>query len=57
MLEMVKNGIEKDELLEKTSHTVGVNNVSFDVEEGETFVIMAFGEREIHAGPLHQQAY
>jgi glycine betaine/proline transport system ATP-binding protein len=40
VLEMVKNGIEKDELLEKTSHTVGVNNVSFDVEEGETFVIM-----------------
>src|SRR5690625_4162140 len=30
----------KEEILEKTGHTVGVNNVSFEVEEGEAFVVM-----------------
>ena len=30
----------KEEILEKTGHTVGVNNVSFDIKEGEAFVVM-----------------
>nr|WP_220127198.1 glycine betaine/L-proline ABC transporter ATP-binding protein [Halobacillus locisalis] len=33
-------GLSKDEILEKTGNTVGVNRASFDVEEGEIFVIM-----------------
>ena len=40
MLPLVKGGSSKDEMLKKTGHTVGVNDVSFAVEEGETFVIM-----------------
>ena len=32
--------MEKDEILDKTGATVGVNNASFDVAEGEIFVIM-----------------
>ncbi|CDQ21110.1 glycine betaine/proline transport system ATP-binding protein [Halobacillus karajensis] len=33
-------GLTKEEILEKTGNTVGVNRASFDVEEGEIFVIM-----------------
>ncbi|MDN6626569.1 MAG: glycine betaine/L-proline ABC transporter ATP-binding protein [Pisciglobus halotolerans] len=39
-LEMIKNGKTKDEILKETGATVGVNDVSFSVEEGEIFVIM-----------------
>ena len=37
---MVKDGATKDEILEKTGHTVGLDNVSLKIEEGETFVCM-----------------
>jgi len=37
---MVKNGSSKEEILEKTGHTVGLDNVSLKIEEGETFVCM-----------------
>jgi len=36
----LEKGMSKDEILEKTGHTVGINNASFQVEQGETFVIM-----------------
>ncbi|MCC3143942.1 glycine betaine/L-proline ABC transporter ATP-binding protein [Halanaerobium sp. Z-7514] len=39
-IEMLKDGISKDEILEKTGATVGVNDASFEVKEGEIFVIM-----------------
>jgi len=39
-LEMLGKGISKTEILEKTKCTVGVNKVSFDVYEGEIFVVM-----------------
>ncbi|PTK60838.1 glycine betaine/L-proline ABC transporter ATP-binding protein [Staphylococcus nepalensis] len=39
-LNMVKDGKSKQDILEQTDATVGVHNVSFDVEEGEIFVIM-----------------
>ena len=39
-LKLLDQGKTKDEILKKTGHTVGVNNVSFEVKEGETFVIM-----------------
>lgn len=39
-LEMVKEGKSKDEILKKTGATVGVYDASFDVKEGEIFVIM-----------------
>lgn len=39
-LKMLADNHSKQEILVKTGHTVGVNNVSFEVEEGETFVIM-----------------
>jgi glycine betaine/proline transport system ATP-binding protein len=39
-IEMLKNGMSKDDILEKTGSTVGINNASFEVEEGEIFVIM-----------------
>ena len=37
---MVQNGATKEEILEKTGHTVGLDNVSISIEEGETFVCM-----------------
>ena len=40
VLPMVKDGASKDEVLEKTGHTVGLDNVSLNIEEGETFVCM-----------------
>ena len=40
VLPMVKNGANKEEVLEKTGHTVGLDNVSLSIEEGETFVCM-----------------
>ncbi len=39
-LRLLAEGVSKDEILEKTGLTVGVNNVSFSVDEAETFVIM-----------------
>lgn len=39
-LRYVKEGMSKQEILKKTGHTVGVDHVSFDVEDGEMFVIM-----------------
>ncbi|MEC5423649.1 glycine betaine/L-proline ABC transporter ATP-binding protein [Virgibacillus sp. C22-A2] len=39
-LKRLKNGEEKDDIHKKTGMTVGVNQASFSVEKGETFVIM-----------------
>lgn len=40
IIPMVEQGMEKDEILGKTNHTVGVYNASLEVEKGEVFVIM-----------------
>jgi glycine betaine/proline transport system ATP-binding protein len=40
VMDMVKGGSTKDEVLEQTGHTVGLDNVSLNIEEGETFVCM-----------------
>ena len=40
VLPHVKEGATKDEILENTGHTVGLDNVSLKIEEGETFVCM-----------------
>ena len=40
VLPMVKNGATKEQVLEETGHTVGLDNVSIKIEEGETFVCM-----------------
>ena len=40
VLPQVKEGASKDEILESTGHTVGLDNVSLKIEEGETFVCM-----------------
>ena len=40
VLPMVKDGSSKEEILEKTQHTVGLDNVSLKIEEGEIFVCM-----------------
>lgn len=39
-MKLLEDGLSKDEILEKTGHTVGVNRASFSVNEGEIFVIM-----------------
>ena len=39
-LDLVAQGLNKDEIFAKTGHTLGVNNASFEVYEGEIFVIM-----------------
>ncbi|SVC73256.1 uncharacterized protein METZ01_LOCUS326110, partial [marine metagenome] len=40
ILPQVKEGATKEQILEDTGHTVGLDNVSISVEEGETFVCM-----------------
>ncbi len=40
VLPMVKDGASKEDVLEKTGHTVGLDNVSLSIEKGETFVCM-----------------
>jgi len=40
VMESVKVGISKSELLEKNGHVIGVRNVSLDIPAGKTFVIM-----------------
>ena len=40
ILPMVQEGATKEEVLEKTGHTVGLDNVSVKIDEGETFVCM-----------------
>lgn len=39
-LKMLEKGSSKDEILKKTGQTVGVKDASFEVHEGEMFVIM-----------------
>lgn len=39
-MKLLEEGKTKDEILQRTGLTVGVNQVSFEVEEGELFVIM-----------------
>jgi glycine betaine/proline transport system ATP-binding protein len=39
-LALLQKGISKEEILKKTKCTVGVNKVSFEIMEGEIFVIM-----------------
>ncbi len=40
VLQMVKDGASKEEILDKTGHTVGLDDVTLKIEEGETFVCM-----------------
>lgn len=40
VLKLLDEGNSKDEILKQTGSTVGVNRASFEVEEGEIFVIM-----------------
>lgn len=39
-LELLKKNTSKDDILKQTGMTVGVNQASFEVQDGETFVIM-----------------
>ncbi|MFZ7103340.1 MAG: quaternary amine ABC transporter ATP-binding protein [Peptococcaceae bacterium] len=40
VLARIQKGQSKEKILQETGHAVGVNNVSFEVNEGEIFVIM-----------------
>ena len=40
VMPMVRDGANKEQVLEQTGHTVGLDNVSLNIEEGETFVCM-----------------
>jgi glycine betaine/proline transport system ATP-binding protein len=40
VLPMVEAGVSKDEVLEQTGHTVGLRDVTLDIEQGQTFVVM-----------------
>jgi glycine betaine/proline transport system ATP-binding protein len=42
VMDMVKNGSTKDEVLEQTGHTVGLDNVSLNIEEGRNFCLYGF---------------
>ena len=43
MLSYLQRGEDKSTLLKEHEHSVGVNNASFHVEEGEIFVVMEIG--------------
>ena len=40
VLAKVQEGVSKNEILKKTKHTVGLDNISLDIKKGETFVVM-----------------
>ena len=40
VMPMVKDGASKEQVMEETGHTVGLDNVSLSIEEGEIFVCM-----------------
>jgi glycine betaine/proline transport system ATP-binding protein len=40
VMRMLKSGAHKDEIFKQTGSVVGVNDVSFSVQEGEIFVLM-----------------
>jgi len=40
IMSMVREGASKEKVLEETGHTVGLDNVSLKIQEGETFVCM-----------------
>jgi len=40
VLPLIKVGTSKKEILERTGHSIGVSDASFEVEEGEMFVVM-----------------
>jgi len=39
-LDLVKAGLGKDEVLRRSGHVVGLNDVSFSINQGEIFVVM-----------------
>jgi glycine betaine/proline transport system ATP-binding protein len=39
-IKMIKQGVDKDEIFKKTGMTVGVKDASFEIYEGEIFVVM-----------------
>lgn len=39
-MELVKKGVDKDDIFKQTGMTIGVKDASFDIYEGEIFVIM-----------------
>jgi glycine betaine/proline transport system ATP-binding protein len=39
-LALSRDGMTKEDILEKTGNTIGVNDASFNVKKGETFVVM-----------------
>ncbi|MEN8198473.1 MAG: glycine betaine/L-proline ABC transporter ATP-binding protein ProV [Thermodesulfobacteriota bacterium] len=39
-MELLRQGLEKDAILDQTGMTVGVQNASFEVNDGEIFVVM-----------------
>ncbi|WP_085521266.1 quaternary amine ABC transporter ATP-binding protein [Tuberibacillus sp. Marseille-P3662] len=39
-IELLDNGLSKDDILDKTGMTVGVNKANFNIKDGEVFVIM-----------------
>ncbi|TDX99992.1 glycine betaine/L-proline ABC transporter ATP-binding protein ProV [Thiohalophilus thiocyanatoxydans] len=39
-LELIQQGLNKDEIFERTGNTIGVQDASFTIKEGEIFVVM-----------------
>lgn len=40
IMQKVRKGLTKQQALKRTGHTVGLDDVSFEIEAGETFVVM-----------------
>ena len=39
-IQLVENGMSKDELLEKKGHVLGLNNINMSIEESSVHVVM-----------------
>ena len=50
VLSMVKDGATKEDVLEQTGHTVGLDNVSLKIDEGEIFVCMGLSGSGSNSG-------
>ena len=53
-LEELDRSLSRAEVQAQTGHVIAVKDVSFEVNTGETFVVMGLsGEREVHTGSLY----
>jgi len=57
-MELIRQGQDKDSILDKTGMTVGVQDATFTVNDGEIFVVMGLsGSGKVHPGVYVESAH